>query len=398
MDFVEIQDEFDVTVTEMDMRADSASALVRLDPDTITRVSEGDTEPKFATFIIESGKSRNGRIWNPEIFENVVEQINSSGDVVGYLGHIKPDDAGHVFPVVQLQWLKARLNVSTDRCQMLAKAYVLPASTGAVARDYIRRGFVKTVSWAGRAKARRTQRGEEVTEFHLQSIDLARPRTAGMKTALVGGLTTEMGEGGSEVKPEEIAALQENELRAHNPTLAASIEDTAKKPVLADLETVRTELESSKGNADLVTQIRQALKLDENADVMEALGSLISKAKEVAKGARTKYLDDILKRKFKDDATRNLVRRMLVTEMTDGELVSEMEAIEQEEDDEKAKAETEKVVDKFIDNDPDLKKMVSEMSGSGGASFGDGNGAKGDKPEIKAGYENDFITVRKAGD
>jgi len=395
-EFVEIQDEFDVIVTEMDMPVNSASAMIRLDQDTITRVTEGDSDPRFATFIIESGKSRNGRIWNPEIFESVAEQINKSGDVVGYMGHIKPEDAGHVFPTVQLHWLKARLNVSTDRCQMIAKAYVLPQSTGAIARDYIRRGFVKTVSWAGRAKARQTTRGEEISEFNLESIDLARPRTAGMKTALVGGLTSEMGEGGSEVKPEEIAALQENELRAHNPNLALAIEEGAKKPVLNDLETVRAELESSKNSADLVSQIREAMKLDDKADVMEALGALIAKAKEVAKGARTKYLDDILKRKFKDESTRNLVRRMLVTEMTDGSLVSEMAAIEEADEDE-AKKLTEKAVDKFIDGDDDVKKLVSEMSGSGGASFGDGNGGK-QTAEIKVGYENEYMTVRKAGD
>jgi hypothetical protein len=397
MDFVEISDEFDVTVAEMDTRADSASALVRLDPDTIARVSEGDDDPKFATFIIESGKSRNGRIWNPEIFQNVAEQINNAGDVVGYLGHVKPEDSGHAFPPVQLHWLKARLNVTSDRCQMLAKAYVLPVSTGAVARDYIRRGFVKTVSWTGRVKARQTTRGEEISEFNLESIDLARPRTAGMKTVIVGGLTSEMEEGGSEVKPEEIAALQENELRAHNPNLAISIEEGAKKPVLADLETVRTELETSKSSADLVSQIRNALKLDDNADVMEALGALIAKAKEVAKGARTKYLDDILNRKFKDESTRNLVRRMLVTEMESGSLVSEMTKIENEEDDDKAKKETERVVNEFIDADDDLKKMVSEMTGSGGASFGDGNGSREIK-KIEPGFENDLISVRKAGD
>jgi len=397
MDYIEISDEFDVTVTEMDARADSASSLVRLDADTVARVSDGDDDPKFATFIIESGKSKNGRVWNPEIFESVVEQINTSGDVVGYLGHIKPGDEGHVFPTVQLQWLKARLNVTSDRCQMLAKAYVLPSSTGAVARDYIRRGFVKTVSWAGMAKSRPTTRGEEISEFQLESIDLARPRTAGMKTALVGGLTSEQSTGGSEVKPDEIAALQENELRAHNPTLATAIEDGAKGPVLKDLETVKTELESSKANADLVTQIRTALKLDENADVMEALGSLITKAKEVAKGARTKYLDDILKRKFKDDATRNLVRRMLVTEMETGSLVTEMSKIDDEENEGKAQKETEEVIDNFIDKDPDLKRMVSEMSGSAGASFGGGNGDKGGT-KIEPGYENDLISVRKAGD
>ena len=385
MEFQEITEEFDVTVSEMGMRADSASSLVRLDQDTIARVSDGDDDPKFATFIIESGKSRSGRIWNPEIFESVVEQINSSGDVVGYLGHIKPEDQGHVFPPVQLHWLKARLNVSSDRCQMMAKAYVLPASSGSVARDYIRRGIVKTVSWAGKAQGKLTSRGEEITEFTLESIDLARPRTAGMKTALVGGLTSEMSEGG-DVKPEEIAALQENELRAHNPALAKAIEDAAKAPLEIQVGEQETVIQTQQSSVDQVAEIRKALKLDENGDVLEALGGLISKAKEVAKGAKSKYLDDILEKKFKDESTRNLVRRMLVTEMDSGNL-------ETGEDEEAVS----KAVNEFIDNDPDLKKMVSEMDGGSGASFGDGNGDR-NTPKIEAGYENDLISVRKAGD
>lgn len=398
MDFIEITDEFDVTVVEMDQRPDAASALIRLDPEMVSRVTDGDSDPKFATFIIESGVSRNNRVWNPEIFDSVCEQINKSGDVVGYLGHIKPDDAGHVFPTVQLQWLKARMNVSQDRSQLIAKAYVLPPSTGAVARDYIKRGFVKTVSWAGRAKAKATTRGEEITEFALESIDLARPRTAGMKTALVGGLTSEMETGGNEVKPEEIAALQENELRAHNATLAKKIEDEATAPLAENLTKAQQELEETKPDRDLVAEIRKALKLDEKGDVVSALNALVTKAAAHAKGAKAKYLDDVLERKFKDESTRNLVRRMLVTEMESGSLVTEMTALDDEDDDAKVKSETEKIVNHFIDADPDLKKMVSEMEGGSGASFGEGNGSREGKPEIKAGFENDLISVSKAGD
>ena len=188
------------------------------------------------------------------------------------------------------------------------------------------------------------------------------------------------------MKPEEIAALQENELRAHNPALAKAIEDAAKAPLEIQVGEQELQIQTQQPAVDQVAEIRKALKLDENGDVLEALGGLISKAKEVAKGAKSKYLDDILEKKFKDESTRNLVRRMLVTEMESGRL-------ETEEDEESVS----KAVNEFIDNDPDLKKMVSEMDGGSGASFGDGNGDR-NTPKIEAGYENDLISVRKAGD
>lgn len=398
MDFQDITEEFEVIVAEMSSDPAGAAALVKLDPEIVARVSEGDDDPRFATVIIESGESKNGRVWKPEIFADVVEQINGSGDVVGYLGHIKPDDSGHAFPPVQMHWLKARLNVMSDRTQMYAKAYVLPPSvSGAVARDYIKRGFVKTVSWRGKAAMRPGKGVQEVTKFLLESIDLARPRTAGMKTALVGGLTSEMDEGGNNVKPEEIAALAENELRAHNPNLVKAIEDSAKKPLEDKVSEQETVISTTQPTVDLVNEIRKSLKLDEKGDVLEAIGNLVSKSKEVAKEAKAKFLDAILEKKFRDEATRNLVRRMIVTEMASGSLVSEMESVDSEDDEDKAKTKTEEVVNKFIDNDPDLKKMVSEMEGSGGASFQGGNDGR-TKPEIKAGFENDLITVRKAGD
>jgi hypothetical protein len=395
-DFFEILEEFDVTVTEMGGGESTATTLLRLDPEVIKEISEGDPDPKFATFIIESGKSRNRRIWKPEILDSIAEQINQSGDVVGYLGHIKPEDSGHVFPPVQLHWLKARLNVMSDRSQLLAKAYVLPKEAGSVARDYIKRGFVKTVSVAGLASARATREGDEITAFRLESIDLARPRTAGMKTALVGGLTSEMGEGGSEVKPEEIAALQANELRAHNPNLVIEIETAVKKPLEDQVSEQETELQIAKPAVDLVAQIRKELKLDENGDVLEALGGLVSKAKAAGKEARARFLDTVLERKFKDESTRTLVRRLVATEMTTGSLVSEMSALEDMEDDE-AEKKTDELVNTFIDNDDDLKKMVSEMGGGTGANFNGSDDGRSGKPEIKAGFENDLITVRKAG-
>jgi hypothetical protein len=364
------------------------TSLVKLDDATIERVTEGDDDPKFATFIISSGQSKNNRNWRPEIFEKVSEQINAASDpVVGYLGHIHPNDEGYAFPDIQLQWLKSRIQVASDRTQLIAKAYVLP---GTKARDYLKRKLVKSVSWSGRAAMRPLKGGgHDVVDFELESIDLSRPRKAGMSALLVGGLTSEMENEGGSVKPEEIAALQENELRAHNPGLATAIEESAKAPLEAKVTEIEADGEQGKEALTTLAKMKAALGLDENGDLLEALGNLIAKSKDVAKEARTKYLDTVLEKKFKDEPTRNLARRLIVTEMTEGQYVTEMEV-----EDESLEEKTDEVVNKIIDSDPDLKKMVSEMEGSGGRSFSGAGRAQ--ERKIEAGYENDNIAVTKA--
>jgi len=392
-EFQEITEVFECDVAEMGGANDHPlTTLIKLDPAMIQSVTEGDDDPKFATFVISSGMSKNQRNWRPEVFQQVVEQINGATDpVVGYLGHIRPDDEGYAFPDIQLQWLKARLEMASDKTKLIAKAYILP---GTKARDYLKRGLVKSVSWSGKAAMRPLKGGGyDVADFDLESIDLSRPRKAGMSAVMVGGLTSEMENEGGSVKPEEIAALQENELRAHNPKLVGEIVDKATAPLETRITEMEADAEAGKEAEGLVTKFREALGLDEKGDVLEALGKLIAKSKDVAKEARTRFLDAVLEKKFKDEPTRNLARRLIVTEMSEGQYVTEMDSAE---DDEALEKKTEEVVNKVIDKDDDLKKMVSEMEGSGGRSFSSSSSeTRTGGRKIEAGYENDNIAVTK---
>lgn len=402
----EIYEEFTCDVSEME-GPDSVTTLLRLDPAIIDRIKRRDPDPKFATFVIKSGQSKSKRNWGPHIFQKAVDAVNASanGDpVVGYLGHIKPEDEGFSFPPIQLHWLKARLDVSSNEdCRGIFKAYVLPSSIpGAVGRDYIDGGLVNTISWQGKAAMRPVKGGgHDVVDFDLESIDLSRPRKAGMSARLVGALTGEMDgndNGGNSVDGKEIAALQENEVRAHAPDLVKRIEDAATSPLSTRIGEMETAIETHKPISDLVDSIRKALGLDEKGDVLEALGGLIAKSKEVGKGARTKFLDDVLGRKFKDDNVRGLVRRLVVSEMEkeeNGTWVTEMDTCDS---DDALKMKTDEIVTRIIDGDTEIKALVSEMEGSGGRSFQQNEGGRNNgQREIKAGFENDSIRVGKAG-
>ena len=374
----EIQDLFECeVVSEM---ASGAAALVSLSPEKVAEITEGDDDPLFATFVIESGWSKSKRYWPPEILASISEQINRSSEpVVGYMGHIKPEDDSFSFPDIQLQWMKAAIQPSSDKAKLYVKAYALPTSK---ARDYLKRKLVRTVSVNGIANLKRIQGGVSVNEFDLESIDLSRPRKAGMKNSLV-ALTTEMED--STVKPEEIAALQENELRAHNPALVTAIETSVKKPLEEKVTEMEAEAEDGKKQTDLITEIRKTLGLGEDADVLTTIGEMLTKLKAQATDMKDRTFDKVLEKKFKSESTRNLVRRLVVTEMS---------VDEETEDEDEYYKKVEEMVNEFIDKDDDLKALVSSTETGGGRSLTSPPGERGNR-EIKEGYENENIEVTK---
>lgn len=354
MDVEEIQEVFE-SVAEMS--SDAAGGLVPLRPELVSEITQGDDDPRFATFVIESGWSKSGRYWGPELFEGVASEISQSATtepVVGYLGHIKDDDDGFAFPEIQLQWAGAKLIRAGDKAKLAVKAYVLP---GTKARDYMRRGLVKTVSWRGKMLGIPHEKGVKVKEFQIESIDLSRPRKAGMSARMVGALTSEMEERSEKVKTEEIAALTENELRAHAPHLVTAIEDGAKAPLTSKVSEMETAAEAAKPTLALLPQLREILGLKDDADDVTVVQSAISKIKSEAKTLRESILDSVLSKRFKDADKGDvaLLRRVLVGEMADVEITGDGEK------DEKAISEH---ITKVIDGDTDLKATVSEMEGA----------------------------------
>lgn len=353
MEFQEIFEDFDLVG---EYTTDATSGMVPLSPDLIAEITQGDTDPRFATFVIESGWSKSKRYWGAELFDNVAEQINSGEPLVGYLGHISEKDDPYAFPDIQFQWVKARVQKVGDKAKLAVKAYVLPGTKG---RDYLQRKIANTVSWRGKAAQVPFEQGVKVSKFIIESIDLSRPRKAGMSARLVGALTSEMEEteGGNSVKPDEIAALQENELRAHNAGLVETIETGARKP----LETKVAEMETDKAKADpvlsLIPEFRKVLGLDEKTDELGTVQAVISHLRKQGKSLRESVLDGVLAKRLKggEEADRVLLRRVLVGEMESKEITLTGDATK----DEKIVSE---MVTEIVDGDESLKKMVSEMA------------------------------------
>jgi hypothetical protein len=373
--------------TAVEMTTDP-NAVVRISPEILEGVTKGDDDPRFATFVIESGWSKSKRYWGPELFTNVAAEMNSAaqGDpIVGYMGHIKEEDDPYVFPEIQLQWLGAKLSQVGDKAKLAVKAYVLPGTKG---RDYLSRGLVKNVSWRGKVSQERFEQGVKIKQFVIESIDLARPRSAGMNARLVGALTSEM-EGGNDLKPEEIGALSENELRAHNPNLVLTIETAVKTPLETKVSEMETGAVAVKPTLDLIPEFRRILGLSDDTDDVTVLGQALTSIRDAGKTVRDSILESVLVRKFKDDGTRSLVKRLIVSEMDD---LRNFKATGDSDKDEKVVGE---MVNTFIDTDPAIKAQVSEMEATP-PSPPSSVPSRGSERELKPGMVTSRIRVRSA--
>jgi hypothetical protein len=271
---------------------------------------------------------------------------------------------------------------------LLVKAYLLP---GTKAREYAERGLKVPISIRGACDQRPIKGGVEVQNFELESIDMARPRKAGMGGKPL-ALASEM-EGGNEVDEKEIRALTLEQLSTHNPLLVEKIQTDA----TSDLKTKVSEMEGKQEEADknttLITKLREALGIDENADLLEVVGATLKELKASSVKVREGILETVLAKRFKDDKDRKLVRRILASEMQTDEFPDG--------EDDEAKLKITEMVNKAIDEDDDLKAMASEMEDTGGTNAGGGD--TGDKTrrsngkrELKPGYSDDRISVRKA--
>lgn len=389
MELQEITEIFETVVSEIS--ADPAG-MVPLSGDLLASVTHGDDQPLFGTYVIESGWSKSKRFWGPELFNGVVSEINSAAQtepIVGYQGHIRPENDPYDFPDIQMQWVGAKLLQAGEKAKLAVKAYFLP---GTKAREYAERKLAKTVSWRGKVVQEMFQKGVRIKEFHIESIDLARPRAAGMSARLV-ALTSEMQEeeGRNDVKPEEIAALQANELRAHNPALVNSIEEEARKPLETKVGEMETAEATVKPTLDLIPDLRKLLKLDENTEPLVVIQTAVKHLRDAGKSLRDSVLDSVLAKKLKggDEKDRRLVQRIIVGEMheKDFTLTGDTEA------DEKAVTE---MVNEIVNSNDDLKEAVSEMESAPASPPNSSTDRHGERRELKAGDKTSTLRVRSA--
>jgi hypothetical protein len=144
-----------------------------------------------------------------------------------------------------------------------------------------------------------------------------------------------------------------------------------------------------KPTLDLIPEFRRILGLSDDTDDVTVLGQALTSIKDAGKTVRDSILESVLVRKFKDDGTRSLVKRLIVSEMDD---VRNFKATGNSDNDEKVVGE---MVNTFIDRDDAIKAQVSEMEGTPASLPGTERQRSGER-ELKPGYTSTRIRVRSA--
>jgi hypothetical protein len=330
--------ELDAVVSEM---AADIGAVVQLDPARVKLLLDatGDTSPEFPILRIESGVSRNKRNWTPEVLDDICEQINRE-EPVGYLGHIKPEDAGYAFPKPQTIWLKAIARMEAGKKVLYVKGYNFP---DAEIRGYLKTGVTKEASWRGRAAAKVIGGIQHITKFALESVDWSRKGKAGMSAKVV-AIATEM-EGVDEDM--ELSKLTSPELREGNPSLYELIKQEGAAEVSKTVGEMQTKIDEAKADKSVFAKLREVLGIGDDKDIVEAVTEISGKVDEANKTALKDRINAFLTKNIKNDKAKAAVARLLP--------VSEMEDLSDED--------LEKKIGECLEKDDEIKSIVSEMTG-----------------------------------
>lgn len=331
-----------IPVAEMDAGADQ---YVPLDPKTVNRIKKEmeDDNPQFPVIKVEEGTSKNKIKWGGDILANIAEQINEN-QPVGYLGHIKPEDERWVLPPPQTWWLKGVTKKEGDKTVLYVKGYNLPDEP---IRRYVKAGVVNSVSWHGKAAVQHMKGGiQQVKEFALESIDWSRKGKAAMSARLV-TVAAEM-EGEEESGVSDISKVTVAELKADNPNLYQLIVNETEAEQKEKVEELADKAKEAESHNALFAKLREVLHVDDKADILEAVTSVVTKVEEIGRKNVNERLSAILSEKIKDEDARAVVMRLMP--------VSEMSEL----DDTKLKEK----VNETIDKDDSIKAIVNRFSGS----------------------------------
>lgn len=347
-------------------------SVVAVNPNRVAELAEcySDETPEFAVLRIQGGAvSGNGNDFADSVFTDVAEQINRS-EKPGYLGHIKPEDKGYVFPEPQALWLAAKATRESGKPTLYVKGYLI---NGTLGKKHVKSGLIKTASWAGKASGKIVGRVKKIDKFLCESIDWSRPGSEGMDARVV-AIVTEM-EGSEDNVDWATATLAD--IRAGNPSLFDLMKQEVEKENQAHVSEMEADAEYGKTAKGLLSKVREALGLGDK-DKDEEILTHVTEMQEERSNRNTKTLRTKiaahLKDKIKNEQARSAVLDLIP--------ISEMSGLD---DDALVKA-----VDKQFEDNKNIQFIVTEMDSgptplthrgrrepSGGA--GGGSGKKQDR-------------------
>jgi len=280
----------------------------------LAALKAGDDDPLEVVVEIPAGKSRRGWNYTPQAIQKIVSEIMTK-TANGFLGHQKPEDVDHQFPIPVTHWVGALWRNG--------KAYIRGV-VDAAAKDlkrWIRAGRVKQVSIFGIPTVTQAGGETQVVDYQLLSIDWTPLDRAGMPTRIVAMgemdiidnyyYKPETGDGGAENRiplRELLAKLKELGISPKQVVgeMGWSFEDVAKEvggETWAGLQ----------ASAKIVGEIAElfGLKDTKPEDVLNAVKAAHEAQTKLAIAEHEKLVDKVIGEMVVAEAARPLVKRML---------------------------------------------------------------------------------------
>jgi hypothetical protein len=153
----------------------------------------GDNDPLEVVVETPVGKSKRGWNYRAQALQRVVDAVNNGG-LPGFLGHQKPEDVSHQFPIPVTHWVGAKFDpdapILDDKGQVVGKGKAYFRGVVDKAADnlkrWIRTKSITQTSIFGLPKLQRANDGTvDVVDYDPLSIDWTPLGRAGMQTRIV---------------------------------------------------------------------------------------------------------------------------------------------------------------------------------------------------------------------
>lgn len=270
----------------------------------------GDPEPMEVVVEIPAGKSKRGWNYRPEALQKIVGEVMNQG-LPGFLGHQKPDDVDHQFPMPVTHWVGAMWKDG--------KAYFRGVIDKAAAdlKRWIKAKTVRTVSIFGIPKLQQAGGETHVVDYRPLSIDWTPLGRAGMPTAVVavGEAVGEMdiitGGGQNKMNWKELVAQLKQLLASKEVTLGQVVGEMGWKAQEIVGEIDAEWLKEVTGAVETLGKVKETLGVSGEMDVVKVATDAKKAFDEKAKADREKVIDDVLKEKVAGEMAQALVKKML---------------------------------------------------------------------------------------
>lgn len=330
-----------------EMATDDPGAHVSLNRNRVQELLDtyedtGEDKGRFVVLRVRAGAtSRSNNHWPDSILANVAEQVNSD-ERPGYFGHIKPEDRGYAFPDPQTIWMGATVKQENGKPTLYVKGYQIP---GSKARSHVKSGLVKTASWFGKAGGKVVNGVRMIETFKLESIDWARPGSAGMDAQVV-ALVSEQEEGSDKM---DLSGVTLKDIETGNPALLTLM----RTQVEAEHQESVSEMEQKAKDGDeaksLLTKISELFGIGDDKDILVKLTEVHERLDNISTGEIKNKVVELLTKKLPGDQhakARATVLRLLPVQEMEGKTDDEIST----------------TVDEAFEKDDEVMAVVSEMA------------------------------------